>query len=180
MRTFFFILFMALFIAGVSWYGYRHVNKPSDDEILRDAILDYQQDQRDQAARAGELSKKVLSAPASCEGLTTGFVYAYCETEPDPGEDWEDWRQMFNMAQGTCVMDAFHQTNAHAFEIQGKPYNPVDPGVNRVARFVSDLCGASLWTDGVDWGDEDASLTTLINGYYADRATSIFKPGHDY
>jgi hypothetical protein len=49
-----------------------------------------------------------------------------------------------------------------------------------MGRFVSDLCSAALWTDGIDYGDTDKSLSDLIAGYYANRAESRVKPAQSY
>lgn len=49
-----------------------------------------------------------------------------------------------------------------------------------MGRFVSDLCTAAHWTDGIDYGDTDKPVSELIAGFYADRATSRVKPAQSY
>lgn len=167
-------------IGGITWWGYSTVSKPSDVEILQQAIFEQQERERQQAATAAELSAQVLTAPESCAGLTTAFIYAICETEPDPGADWPDWTNIATPAEQGCMIDAVEKTNAHAHAIQNVEHTPTEPTPNRMGNFISDVCTASLFTDGVDWGDTDAPASRLINGFFADRATSIFAPGQDY
>ncbi len=168
-------------IIGVIVWGKMNTSKVSDEQRLIDAALDLRAAEAERVQTAAELSAIALEAPETCNGLTTGFVYDFCEMEPDPGVDWPIWTEVSSPETHACVLDAFHRTNEHAFKIQGgEPYVADTPEPQRVARFISDICSASLFTDGVDWGDQDADLTTLINGYYVDRSQSRVTPGHDY
>lgn len=167
-------------IAGIAWWGYSTVSKPSDVAALQDAILDQQAREREQAETAAALSTEILAAPDSCVGLTTAFIFNICELEPDPGADWPDWTTIASTAEQVCMVDALEATNAHAHAIQNVEHTPTDPTANQMGRFVSDVCTASLFTDGVDYGDETASASVLIDGFFADRATSRVKPGQDY
>ena len=167
-------------IAVLSWYGYSALQKPSDEEILRAAMQQEAERQAAAAEEADRLRQTALPAPAACQGVTTGFIYAICETEPDPGRDWPDWTALANAAEQACLTETFHQTNTHALAIRREQYEATQPDANRMGRFASDLCGASLFTDGVDWGDTDKPASTLIEGFYADRAESRFAPEQDY
>ena len=169
-----------LLVGGITWLGYTTVNKKSSDQVLLESMAEMRANERNEAEKRRELMDMVLVAPASCEGLNTKFLFDYMEYEPDPGGDWPDWTNLASQAEQSCILDAFHQTNVHAFKIQGKDYKKAAPGTNRVANFMSDVSRASLFTDGVNYGDPDASLEMLVNGYYADRATSAVAPGHDY
>ncbi len=174
------LLLGGLAIAAIVWYGNKQTSTQSDDARLMEAILDQQDQARQDADRASRLMAQILPAPATCEGLMTQAVFSLCEMEPDIGNDWPDWKDAASSGEQACLLDAFHQTNAHAYEIRGETYDGADPDNNRMGRFVSDLCTASLWTDGIDYGDGDKSLSDLIAGYYADRATSRVKPAQSY
>lgn len=175
------ILVTAVIVAAViAWFANQRASQPSEAERVQEAMLDLQADERRKAERAEELMQMVLPAPESCDGLTTGFLFAICESEPDDFVSWPDWTQIANGAEQRCVLDSFHQTNAHAADIRGETYEPEPPENNRVTRFVSDLCTAALWTDGIDWGDKEASASDLVSGYYADRATSRVTPAQSY
>ena len=162
-------------IAAIVYWGSTEVSKKSDAEILQEAIMS--QRAAEEAARqsAEELSQKLLPAPASCAGLVTSVVFAVCDTEPYPEEDWPDWTLIASADEQACLVDAFHQTNAHAYEVRGETYDEEAPTGNRMGWFISAVCGASLFTDGVDYGAADASLSDLIAGFHAERAESIFK-----
>ena len=169
-----------LVIGGLSWLGYQQMNKKSDDEILMDAAMDLMQQQRHAEEERSTLMTKVLSAPEECEGVKTAIVFQIIEGEPDIGKDWPDWTDFATPKERRCIMTAFHQTNEHAFRIQGKEYKRRKLDINRTSKFISEVATAALFTDGVSFGDEDSSLVTLIDGYFADRATSRTKPGYDY
>ena len=170
----------AVVIAATVWLGSQNTKTASDAELIQEAILEQRAQEQQRLEAAARLMTKVLPAPASCEGLTTQFVYDICATEPDDLVSWPDWTQIAGPAQQACILDAFHQTNAHAFEIRGEVYDPAAPDNTRVTRFISDLCSASLWTDGIDYGDADKAVSDLVAGYYADRADSRVKPGQSY
>ncbi len=174
------LLIGGIVIAGISWWGYQTVSTPTDTEVLHQAILDQHQRDLQQAENAAALSAQVLTAPESCAGLTTAFIFNVCDLEPDPGNNWPDWRTIASPAEQTCIVDALEKTNAHAHAIQNVEHTPADPTTNQAGRFISDVCTASLFTDGVDYGDADASASALIGGFFADRATSAVTPGHDY
>ena len=176
----FILLICGLGLAAFVWYGDKHAAHQSDEERVLEAALEQQEQAREAQARAAALMSKALPAPASCDGLTTGAVFRLCEMEPDIGEDWPDLMATTSPAEQACLLDSFHQTNRHAYEIRSETYDGMDPDANRMGRFVSDLCTAALWTDGIDYGETDKSLSDLIAGYYAERATSRVKPAQSY
>lgn len=180
-KLFAFLLILGGFgTAAIVFIGNKAVNTKSDAEYLQEGLM-AQQEAAEQAAQTrAELMKVVLSAPNSCEGLKAGIVFETIEGEPDPGADWPDWTAIATPAEKACLIEAFHITNAHAFKIQGKDYVRNEPSINRSSNFISDLGSATLFTDGIDYGENDGSLSLLINGYFADRATSRVTPGHDY
>ena len=167
-------------IAAIVIWGNSTVSEKSDAQILQEASLELQEKEQDARESAEALMKKVLSAPESCAGLSTAVVFAISDTEPDEGSDWPDWTKIANEAEQACLIDAFNQTNAHAFAIRGEVYETEAPDFNRISRFISDVSRASLFTDGVNYGDQDASLDTLITGFYADRAESRVRPSQSY
>ena len=175
-----FLIVAGLAIAAITFYGNKTVNKKTDAEYITEGLLEQQAAQQAAAEEAAALATKKLPAPDNCEGLTTGFIYEICETEPYGEEDWPDWRLIANDAEQACVLSTFHQTNKHAAAINGETYDSADPNGNRVGLFLSDVCSASLFTDGIDYGDTDASASALISGFYAERSESRFKPGMDY
>jgi hypothetical protein len=136
-------------------------------------------EQEKKAAR-DQLRVKVLEAPQICMMATTKIVFDVVEGEPDPGGDWPDWTLNATPNERECIEEAFHQTNEHALKIRGEDYVRESLSINRSSRFISDVSRAALFTDGIDYGDSDASLYDLINGFYADRATSRFAPEQDY
>ena len=143
--------------------------------------LQAQQDAQESAAeQRARLSAMKLLAPEACAEITTGFLYAICETEPDPDKDWPDWTLLAGAPEQACVTAAFHQTNAHAAKINGAEYDGAEPDGNRIGWFVSDLCRASLFTESINYGDTDASAADLIAGFFADRSESRVKPSMDY
>ncbi|HAE29059.1 MULTISPECIES: hypothetical protein [Hyphomonas] len=176
----FILLICGLGLAAFVWYGNKRASEKSDEERVLEAVLEQQEQARAAQARAESLMSDILAAPAACDGLTTGTVFRLCEMEPDVGEDWPDLMATTSPKERTCLLDSFHQTNRHAFEIRSETYDGVDPDTNRMGRFVSDLCTAALWTDGIDYGDTDKPLSDLIAGFYADRATSRVKPAQSY
>ncbi|MEZ6000238.1 hypothetical protein [Hyphomonas sp.] len=176
----FILVICGLGLAAFVWYGNKRASQVSDEQRVLDAVLEQQEAARAAQERASELMAEILPAPAACDGLTTGTVFSICEMEPYPGEDWPDWTAAASPAEQACLLDSFHQTNAHAYEIRSETYDGADPDANRMGRFVSDLCTAALWTDGIDYGDTDKSLSDLIAGYYTDRATSLVKPAQSY
>ncbi len=176
----FILLICGLGLAAFVWYGNKRASEVSDEQRVLDAVLEQQEAARAAQERANELMAQVLPAPAACDGLTTGTVFSLCEMEPDVGEDWPDLAAIASPQERACLMDTFHQTNAHAYEIRGESYDGADPDSNRLGRFTSDLCTAALWTDGIDYGDTDKPLSDLIAGYYANRAESRVKPAQSY
>lgn len=166
-------------IAIVVW-GRTSTTKKTDIDYLHEAMLEQQAAEAAKAENAAALSQKVLVAPDACDSVTTGFIFNQCEREPDIGDDWPDWTEIANADEQTCMLAAFHQTNAHALAIRGEPHEVTVPDTNRMGRFISDVCGASLFTDGVDWGDQNVVATLLLNGFYADRAQSRVMPSQDY
>ena len=175
-----FLILAGIAIGAIVFIGNKSVNQKTDAEYITEGLLEQQAAQQAAAEEAAALATKKLPAPNNCEGLTTGFIYEICETEPYGEEDWPDWRVIANDAEQACVLSAFHQTNKHAAAINGESYEGEAPNGNRVGLFLSDICGASLFTDGIDYGDADASASVLIAGFYAERSESRFKPGMGY
>lgn len=167
-------------IAGIAILGNSFVSKKSDAELIQEAIFEQNRIATEKRTSAAELSKKILQTPEACQGLTAKFIFDYGDLEPDDFVSWPDWTQTANPAEQDCIVAAFHKTNAHAFAIQGKEYAQGTPVNLSVANFISDIGSATLFTDGIDYGDPDASLFDLISGYFADRAESRVSPGHDY
>jgi hypothetical protein len=176
----FILLICGLGLAGFVWYGNKRAAEVSDEQRVLDAVLEQQEEARAAQERANTLMSQTLPVPAACDGLMTATVFSLCEMEPDVGEDWPDLAATSSPKERACLLDTFHQTNAHAYDIRGESYDGVDPDSNRMGRFVSDLCSAALWTDGIDYGDTDKSLSDLIAGYYANRAESRVKPAQSY
>lgn len=174
------ILLGGIGLAAIMWLTHAPASAQSDEERILGVILDQRQQEQERREQAAELMKAVLPAPASCDGLTTQVVFDICATEPDPGGAWPDWKQVAAPAEQACLLGTFHQTNAHAFTIRGETYEAAVPDNNRMGHFVTDLCTAALWTDGIDYGDTDKPLPSLIEGYYAHRATSRVTPAQDY
>lgn len=170
-----------ILIGAITWFGYQGVNKKSSEQILYEGIMEQRQAERDRLDEARRLASRPLTTPASCGGgVTTGFIFEICEGEPDPGADWPEWTEIATAEEQRCILDAFHQTNQLAFLIQDKEYSVETPSTNRVSNFISDLCTAALFTDGVDYGDSDAYAYYLVEGYYKDRSESAVAPGHEY
>ncbi len=176
----FILVICGLGLAAFVWYGNKRADRASDEQRVLDAVLAQQEEARAAQERANALMTQVLPAPAACDGLTTGVVFGLCELEPDPGEDWPDWTDAASPAEQACLLEAFHQTNRHAYEIRRESYDGAAPDANRMGRFVSDLCTAALWTDGIEIGATDKPLSDLIAGFYADRATSLVAPSQSY
>jgi len=167
-------------IGGITWFGSQYASQKSDDQVLQEAMNDLANQQEVAAAEAANLAAKVLTAPAECQGVTTKFVFDYVGLEPDDFVSWPNWTDTASATDQACILAAFHQTNAHAFAIQGQDYVKSDPPNLSVARFVEDLSSAALWTDDVEYDDPNASAFALISGYYVDRAESATKPAQDY
>jgi len=176
----FILLICGLGLAAFVWYGNKRASEVSDEQRVLDAVLEQQEAARAAQDRANKLMAEILPAPAACDGLTTGTVFSLCEMEPYAGEDWPDLAAIASPRERACLLDTFHQTNTHAYEIRGESYDGLDPDSNRLGSFASDLCAAALWTDGIDYGDTDKSLSDLITGYYANRAESRVKPAQSY
>lgn len=169
-----------LAIAGIIWAGQNAVSKKSDAEWIQEGLMEQREAAERARVEALALSEKVLVAPESCAAAKTGVLYSFCDMEPYADKPWPSWADHADDAAQTCIKDAFHNTNAHAFAIQAKTYE-ISPIPNpRIANFISDLCSASLFTEGIDYGDRDKSVSDLINGFYADRAESSFAPRQDY
>nr|WP_321359843.1 hypothetical protein [uncultured Hyphomonas sp.] len=176
----FILLICGIGLAAFVWYGNKRASEKSDEERVLEAVLEQQEAARAAQERASTLMAEILPVPPACDGLTSVTVFSLCEMEPDAGEDWPDLADTSTPKERACLLDSFHQTNAHAYEIRGESYDGIDPDANRMGRFVSDLCTAALWTDGIDYGDTDKPLSNLIAGFYADRATSRVKPAQSY
>ena len=175
-----FLILAGIAIGAIAFFGNKTVNQKSDAEYIAEGLQAQRDAEADKAAAIARLSALKLPAPTECEGLTTGFIYEICETEPYGEEDWPDWRLIADAEQQACVLAAFHQTNRHAASINGEVHVSADPNGNRVGVFLADICGASLFTDGIDYGDTDASASDLIAGFYAERSESRVRPGMDY
>jgi hypothetical protein len=167
-------------IAAIIWFGMKSVNTKSDVELINEAILEMRDQEAQQREDAAMLMATVLPSPGSCAGVTTGIAFAICEGETEHGGPLPDWTAMTSSAEQACILDAFHQTNAHAFRIRGEDYDEAAPDDVRVKTFVADLCDAILWSDGIGWGDTDSPLTALIDAFYADRAESRVTPKRVY
>ncbi len=167
-------------IAAIVWLGMKSVNTKSDVELLHEAILEMQATEARQREEAVALMATVLPAPDSCAGVTTGIVFALCEGETEDGGPLPDWTMMASPAEQACILDTFHQTNEHAFTIRREAYDGAAPNDARLMAFVSDLCGAVLWSDGIGWGDTDSPLPALIDAFYVDRADSVVAPTQSY
>jgi hypothetical protein len=170
------LIFGGIAIGAISWLGYQAANTKSQDQILMEAMQAERQRQEDLIG----LKKLVLTVPETCNKQTTGFIFAVCGQEPDAGKDWPDWTHQANSAEQTCMLDSFHVTNAHSRKLQGKDYTPETPPTNRISSFISDVCSASLFTDGINYGETDKPANILIKGYFVDRADSSVKPTFDY
>ena len=172
------IAMIVLVWALAIFFYFQAKEQQRQSETVNQMMIDIRlQKKRDVETRRA-LYKEVLEAPASCEGLTTEFIYTTCDNEPDEG--WPEWKLYAADAEQACMLDTLHQTNAHAFAIQAKAYDAPEPSNASVANLIFDLCSASLFTDGIDYGDTDKPASKLIKGFYADRATSAVSPGHDY
>ena len=169
-----------LAILAIIWFGVNATSQKSDEERLLEAMYELRAAEEKAQAERDVLRAQVLEAPEICKQATTKIIFDIVEGEPDPGADWPDWRVQANGIEMECIREAFHQTNAHALKIRGEDYVRETLPINRSSRFISDVARAALWTDGIDYGDEDASLYDLINGFYADRAESTFQPEQDY
>ena len=167
-------------IAAIVWFGMKSVKTKSDTELLNDAIFEMQAQEEKQREEAATLMATVLPTPDSCAGVTTGIVFAICEGETVDGGPLPDWTAMASPAEQACILDAFHQTNAHAYRIRREDYDGAAPDDVRVKTFVIDLCEAILWSDGIGWGDTDSPLPALIDAFYADRAESRVTPKRPY
>ena len=167
-------------IAAIVWFGMKSVNTKPDVELLNEAILEMQAQEQQQRDGAAILMATALAAPDSCAGVTTGIAFAICEGKTEHGSPLPDWTAMTSPAEQACILDAFHQTNAHAFQIRGEDYDRSAPDDVRVKTFVVDLCDAILWSDGIGWGDTDSPLLDLIDAFYADRAESLVAPKRTY
>lgn len=109
----FILLICGLGLAAFVWYGNKRASEKSDEERVLEAVLEQQEQ-----ARAESLMSDILAAPPACDGLTTGTVFRLCEMEPDVGEDWPDLMATTSPKERACLLDSFHQTNRHAFEIR--------------------------------------------------------------
>ena len=145
-----------------------------------EAILEMQAQEEKQREEAARLMATVLPTPGSCADVTTGIVFAICEGETEDGAPLPDWTAMASPGEQACILDAFHQTNAHAYRIRREDYDGAAPDDVRVKTFVIDLCEAILWSDGIGWGDTHSPLPALIDAFYADRAESRFAPKRSY
>ncbi|WP_340691835.1 hypothetical protein [Hyphomonas sp.] len=166
-------------IALIVGVGIKMTNTRSDAEIILDTIHEERALDTRQADDAAVLTATILPTPESCIGLSTRFVFRICDGEPSAGNLWPDWTSVTAPEERTCILGAFHQTNAHAHRIQGSRYDMAEPDNERVSAFVSDLCAAVLWADHMRWGD-DKPLGELMDAYYADRAESMIAPKHSY
>jgi hypothetical protein len=178
------ILPIALILGGVViamtvGIGIKTVNSRSEAEIILDTIHEQRFSDAQQADDAAHLMAMILPTPESCAGLSTRFVFRICDGEPNEGRPWPDWKELLEPEEQTCILSAFHQTNAHAYRIRGEEYVGLVPRNERVSAFVSDLCSAVLWADHMSWGDE-RPLSELINAFYADRAESMATPKRSY
>ena len=176
---------VVLILGGVAivafvWFGMKSVNTKSDTELLNDAIFEMQAQEEKQREEAATLMATVLPTPDSCAGVTTGIAFAICEGETEHGAPLPDWTAMASPGEQACILDAFHQTNAHAYRIRREDYDGAAPDDVRVKTFVIDLCEAILWSDGIGWGDTDSPLPALIDAFYADRAESRVTPKRPY
>lgn len=169
-----------LAIAAIVWFGMKSVNTKSDVALLNETILEMQAEEARQREDAAMLMETVLPSPDSCAGVTTGIAFAICEGETEHGGPLPDWTAMASPAEQACILDAFHQTNAHAFRIRGEDYDRAAPDDVRVKTFVADLCDAILWSDGIGWGDTDSPMIALIDAFYANRAESRVAPKRTY
>ena len=174
------LLLGGLAILAIIGFGVSATSEKSEEEKLLDAMFELRAAEEQAQAEREVLRTTVLGAPEICKQATTRIVFDVVEGEPDPGEDWPDWRGLANGIELECIREAFHQTNEHALKIRGEDYAREPLTINRSSRFISDVARAALWTDGIDYGDADASLYDLVNGFYADRAESLFKPEQDY
>ena len=167
-------------IAGIAILGNNYVSQKSDAQLIQEAILEQNRVAEEKRKSAAELAKTVLQAPEICQGQTAGFIFDYIDLEPDDYVSWPDWTLSANEVEQACMVAAFHTTNAHAFAIQGKEYTESTPANLGMANFIADVGPATLMTDGIDYGEQNASLYDLLNGFYVDRATSIYKLGREY
>lgn len=176
----FILILGGLTIAGIVWMGVTQTSKKSDAEYIQEGLQAQRAAQQEASKTRAELSAMVLIAPDACEGVKTKIFYDIVEGEPYSGNDWPDWTSFASPQEVSCILEAFYRTNEHAFKTQGKSYNREAPSIGRSSKFVLDVAGASLSTDGIDYGDTDKSAVDLLNGFYAERAESSYAPSRDY
>ena len=167
-------------IGAIALFGFRSVNKPSDAELLNQAILDAQAAQRATAARLDEQRKQVLTPPAECESITTRMFFDICETEPYPGQTPPPWNQGLSEAEQKCMLETLHATNDHAFALQQQEYGREPPSDMGVIYFACDVAAATLHADGIGYGDLDASAPELLAAFHRDRASTYYGPERSY
>lgn len=172
----FILIGMGVIIAGVSWLGYQNVNRPSDIEIMQD----YRAEQARISEESAQLMHKVLPIPPSCNSITVKPVFDICEAEPREGTPWPNWLPMATVEEQICLLDAFHQTNAHAFAILRKTYESVPPTNEQMGEFACDVFGGVLWAEGLNTDDPTQSVTGFIVGYYQDRSESDYDADNPY
>ncbi|NND59816.1 MAG: hypothetical protein HKN49_06060 [Gammaproteobacteria bacterium] len=167
-------------IAAITYFGYRAANKTSDVEVLQRAIIQQQLDEERKAADLGKLGKQPLQPPAECADVTTAIFFNLCELEGDAGAPEPDWTSAASAPEQVCILAALHRTNEHAYRLQQRQYGDEQRAAARAIDFACDVAAATLYAEGIGYGDTDARAVDLLTAFFAERTESHYGPRRSY
>jgi hypothetical protein len=171
------IAFLSLTVGlVVLYFSYQAAEQKAEN----DAWLDALQTAKDAETALVELRKSVPDVPVACMQVKTQPFYDVCDLDPYEGQPIPAWRSVVKEADQSCVLQAFHTTNNHAFKFREGEYDHEAPSDMRVIRFSCAVSSASMFDDNLSIFDSEGSGFALLKAFYTERAETRWGPETSY